>query len=866
MTEPVSAGTVTVANGGTTVTGTDTFWVGKVRKGDLFTVPAQGVFARITADAMSNTSLSINAWPGTEVTDGAYEILVMPDEVGNAQRVRELLAQMSVVEANGRGLFFRFSDQTADADPGAGYLRTNHIDIASSTGGYFDNLDANGATVAAILDSWDDEGTAAARGQVWLRSVADPAAFHALKITDTVVDGTGYRKLTWDYVGGSGSFAADEAMMVMFSPQGADGTNAILGVWQGAWVTATAYDVDDLVEQDGSTYICLEAHTSDAFSTDLAADKWDLAVEKGDQGNASTVPGPTGPKGINWQGDYSAMTDYVEDDGVLYNGSSWRALQATTGNAPPTLPTTSNTYWLLVARAGTDGAGTVTSIVAGDGIAVDNTDPTAPIISVTVVGGGASATLVEAAALTPSVAPEFVRTEGYAEAGDGGGALYKKVDTEPAHAGKFSVTLDDGVTVVWYEIASNPMTPAMVGGNANDAAEIAFRAGLPLRTGVQEEAKLFFNPTTEAAANTDTARYDALKLAIDWQRSCMPGDDSKIWIEIADGYHYIEGAGFVLRGGHTLYLRSSGTFTAKINGVSSWAHQGSNVFNPVVQLDTPLPAGILGGDPVGFRNVIGNGDAEALTGGGFITSIITGDAGARTALRAMIRIPRTTSPTVSTTTTYSAGISSELLIPNGGLVMTGGWNGSSQEGFFDLWWGARMHCDQIGLSYNGGATTDKELIMVRYGAHLYTNQTLLIGADPSSGKVLRLFGEGAGARLDGSIVGGGQYADRLVSVEGLAEFTGSRTSLGHAAGIGLILGPGCRTYFNQNHIASCDMGVRVTGMGYANIQSTRVSECVTGLVASEGQIFVDANTILDTNTTPSTTATNGTIIGTPSVV
>src|SRR5690606_19875467 len=132
----------------------------------------------------------------------------------------------------------------------------------------------------------------------------------------------------------------------------------------------------------------------------------------------------------------------------------------------------------------------------------------------------------------------------------------------------------------------------------------------------------------------------------------------------------------------------------------------------------------------------------------------------------------------------------------------------------------------------GGASTDKELIMVRYGAHLYTNQTILIGADPSSGKVLRLFGEGAGARLDGSIVGGGQYADRLVSVEGLAELTGSRTSLGHAAGIGLILGPGCRTYFNQNHIASCDMGVRVTGMGYANIQSTRVSECVTGLVAS----------------------------------
>lgn len=55
--------------------------------------------------------------------------------------------------------------------------------------------------------------------------------------------------------------------------------------------------------------------------------------------------------------------------------------------------------------------------------------------------------------LHPAVASDFIRTAGYADAGDGGDALYKRVSSEPSHSGKLSVVLEDGVTVVWYEIA-----------------------------------------------------------------------------------------------------------------------------------------------------------------------------------------------------------------------------------------------------------------------------------------------------------------------------------------------------------------------------------------------------------------------------
>lgn len=42
-----------------------------------------------------------------------------------------------------------------------------------------------------------------------------------------------------------------------------------------AWATATVYAVDDVVFTASECYLCLEAHTSGAFATDLAADKWE---------------------------------------------------------------------------------------------------------------------------------------------------------------------------------------------------------------------------------------------------------------------------------------------------------------------------------------------------------------------------------------------------------------------------------------------------------------------------------------------------------------------------------------------------------------------------------------------------------------
>lgn len=78
---------------------------------------------------------------------------------------------------------------------------------------------------------------------------------------------------------------------------------------------------------------------------------------QGEQGDVGPE-GPPGPVGVNWQGEYSGATAYLENDVVRDNGSAWIALQDTTGNAPPVFPTTSNAYWELIAVKGLDGTGT----------------------------------------------------------------------------------------------------------------------------------------------------------------------------------------------------------------------------------------------------------------------------------------------------------------------------------------------------------------------------------------------------------------------------------------------------------------------------------------------------------------------------
>ena len=71
----------------------------------------------------------------------------------------------------------------------------------------------------------------------------------------------------------------------------------------------------------------------------------------------------------------------------------------------------------------------------------------------------------------PDVGPPVIVTHGYYTAGDKGGAIYKRVLSEPLHSGKFSIVLSNAVTTVWYEISMPVVTPDMFGAKGDDPGD-----------------------------------------------------------------------------------------------------------------------------------------------------------------------------------------------------------------------------------------------------------------------------------------------------------------------------------------------------------------------------------------------------------
>lgn len=63
---------------------------------------------------------------------------------------------------------------------------------------------------------------------------------------------------------------------------------------RGGWITATAYVQFDLVTQGSGTYLCMIAHTSGVFATDLAAGRWAVLFDAATLSAAGVSFAPTG--------------------------------------------------------------------------------------------------------------------------------------------------------------------------------------------------------------------------------------------------------------------------------------------------------------------------------------------------------------------------------------------------------------------------------------------------------------------------------------------------------------------------------------------------------------------------------------------
>jgi len=174
-------------------------------------------------------------------------------------------------------------------------------------------------------------------------------------------------------------------------PAGAAGTNGTNGVafnFRSAWVSGATYTVNDVVIENGNSYVATAVLNNDA--TDPATDtaNWSLMAQAGAPGAAGSqgpqgLTGLTGPQGaqgpqgsigatgltgpqgnpgtngtngvgFNFRSAWVSGATYAVNDVVTENGNSYLATAVLNNDA--TDPATDTTNWSLMAQAGAPGA------------------------------------------------------------------------------------------------------------------------------------------------------------------------------------------------------------------------------------------------------------------------------------------------------------------------------------------------------------------------------------------------------------------------------------------------------------------------------------------------------------------------------
>lgn len=99
---------------------------------------------------------------------------------------------------------------------------------------------------------------------------------------------------------------------------------AISGMtWEGPWLTLQSYSVGDIVENGGTAYICVTAHTSGVFADDLAAAKWQLFA-------SASLPSQVGNAGKFLQTDGATVAWEVPDSSEVSYTAAGAGAVATT--------------------------------------------------------------------------------------------------------------------------------------------------------------------------------------------------------------------------------------------------------------------------------------------------------------------------------------------------------------------------------------------------------------------------------------------------------------------------------------------------------------------------------------------------------
>jgi hypothetical protein len=227
-----------------------------------------------------------------------------------------------------------FSTTTTDSDPGNGKFQLNNATVGSSTVLYLDFLDTYGANVAPTILSFADS-TNTTKGHIRLSTFGKSTSNNALFAVTGVTGGVGYYKVSGTYVNGTGTFVANDLVMMQFNRAGnvgAQGAQGVIGAQgaQGAQGFQGAQGVVGAQGAQGSQGIGYDGVTTSNNLTPASS---------------GTITFTTNKQGAFVSGSrvrvYNTSSNYFEGTVTITGGTSWSVV------ADYSVGTTAATSWVI---------------------------------------------------------------------------------------------------------------------------------------------------------------------------------------------------------------------------------------------------------------------------------------------------------------------------------------------------------------------------------------------------------------------------------------------------------------------------------------------------------------------------------------
>ena len=214
---------------------------------------------------------------------------------------------------NSPGILMAWESATTDSDQGNGKIWLNNGTASSASIFYVDDLEAGGASINSLVDTFDDSTNTALRGTISVYKNSAPQNFHIFNVTGAVVSASTYSKITVAHVQSAGTISDGDAVSMQFSRTGNKGTDG-----SGSMTSFTMSDgsnTQSITDGQSMTFAAGSGLTAAVSATDTITYSLATNVDISGVATAATFE----PDGDTAAGDNAAI-GYTAAEGLILCG------------------------------------------------------------------------------------------------------------------------------------------------------------------------------------------------------------------------------------------------------------------------------------------------------------------------------------------------------------------------------------------------------------------------------------------------------------------------------------------------------------------------------------------------------------------